>query len=74
MNQALILQNVSKHIQLDKTEADYFISLIQTRNLKRNEYLLRQGDICKTENFIVFNPVYTKVSLKLSKDNLIRPY
>src|SRR5262245_42035871 len=52
MNIALILQNVGKHIQLSKTEADYFVSLLQRRTLKRKEYLLKEGDVCKTEKFI----------------------
>jgi len=49
----LILQNVAKHIQLDTTESDFFVSLLQRRTLKRKEFLLKQGDICKTENFII---------------------
>lgn len=49
----LILQNISRHIQLDKTESDFFISLLQSKKLKRKEFLLKHGDICKTENFIV---------------------
>jgi len=52
MNIALILQNVGKHIQLSKNEADYFVSLLERKTLKRKEYLLREGDVCKTENFI----------------------
>jgi len=53
MDTDLILQNISRHIQLDKTETDFFISLLQLKKLKRKEFLLKQGDICKTENFIV---------------------
>jgi len=53
MDTALILQNISRHIQLDKNETDFFISLLQTKKLKRKEFLLKQGDTCKTENFIV---------------------
>lgn len=53
MNTDLILQNISRHIQLDKTEIDFFISLLQFKKLKRKEFLLKQGDVCKTENFIV---------------------
>ncbi len=49
----LILQNITKHIQLNKTEEEFFFSLLQTKKLKRKEFLLKQGDICKTENFIV---------------------
>lgn len=53
MDTDLILQNISRHIQLNKTETDFFISLLQTKKLKRKEFLLKQGDICKTENFII---------------------
>lgn len=53
MDTDIILQNISRHIQLDKTETDFFISLLQTKKLKRKEFLLMQGNICKTENFIV---------------------
>ncbi len=53
MNFDLILQNVAKHIQLDKTEADFFISLLQHKTLKRKDFLLKQENVCKTENFII---------------------
>ncbi|MBI3136493.1 MAG: Crp/Fnr family transcriptional regulator [Bacteroidetes bacterium] len=53
METDLILQNINRHIHLSKTETDFFISLLQTKKLKRKEFLLKQGDICKTENFIV---------------------
>jgi CRP-like cAMP-binding protein len=53
METDLILQNISRHIQLDKTETDFFVSLLQTKKLKRKTFLLKQGDICRTENFII---------------------
>lgn len=53
MDTNLILQNISRHIQLDKTETDFFISLLQAKKLRRKEFLLKQGDICKTESFII---------------------
>lgn len=53
MNYELILQNVAKHVQLDKTEEEYFISLLQYRKLKRKEFLLRQGQLNKAESFII---------------------
>lgn len=53
MNVDLILQNVAKHIRLDKAETDLFISLLEYRSIKKKSYLLRQGEICRTENFIV---------------------
>src|SRR6478735_224937 len=53
MNTDLIIQNISRHIQIDKAESDFFISLLETKKLKIKEFLLKQGDICRTENFIV---------------------
>lgn len=53
MDTDLILRNISRHIQLDQSETDFFISLLHTKKLKRKEFLVKQGDICKTENFIV---------------------
>lgn len=53
MDTDLILKNISRHIQLDKNETSFFVSLVQAKKLKRKEFLLKQGDICKTENFIV---------------------
>ncbi|HEY8893995.1 MAG TPA: Crp/Fnr family transcriptional regulator [Niastella sp.] len=53
MNPELILKNVAKHIQLNKEEEDYFVSLLQHKTIPRKGFLLRQGEICKTENFII---------------------
>ena len=53
MDTDLILKNISRHIRLDKTETEFFISLLQQKKLKRKEFLLREGEICKTENFII---------------------
>ena len=53
VNFDLILENVGRHIRLEKAEADFFISLLQRRSFLRKEYLLRQGEICRFETFIV---------------------
>lgn len=52
MTTDLILKNVSRHIQLDEKEKAFFISILQSRKLKRKEFLLKPGEISKTENFI----------------------
>ncbi len=53
MSDDLLLLNVAKHIQLDQAEIDFFISLLEHKTLKRKDYLLRQGEICKAESFII---------------------
>ena len=47
-----IIKNISQHIQLNDGEVDYFLSLLQPRNIKRKEYLLRPNEVCKYESFI----------------------
>jgi CRP-like cAMP-binding protein len=48
----LILANISRHIKLEQSEIDYFISLLKSRKLKKKQYLLQAGDICRHEYFI----------------------
>jgi CRP-like cAMP-binding protein len=52
VNTDLILNNINRHIQLDKNERDFFLSILQTKQLKRKEFLLEPGEISRTENFI----------------------
>lgn len=52
MNTEPILKNIAKHITLDTEEEAYFISLLQQRIIKRKGFLLKQGEICRTEHFI----------------------
>ena len=48
----IILKNVSRFISLDKTETDFFVSLLQSKKIKKNGFLLKPGEICRYENFI----------------------
>lgn len=52
MNHKLILNNISKHISLDKEEEKHFISLLELRKLKRKDFLLHSGDICRHSAFV----------------------
>jgi CRP-like cAMP-binding protein len=53
MDTTLLLQHVGRHIQLNQAETAFFLSLLQVKKLKRKAFLLQEGEICKTENFIV---------------------
>ena len=48
-----IIENISRHIQLDDAETDYFLSLLQPRFIKRKDFLLRGNEVCRNESFIV---------------------
>ena len=54
MNNAhsLILKNISRHIDLSPDEEKYFLSILKQRSLRKRQYLLQAGDICRYENFV----------------------
>jgi len=49
----LLLSNVSKFILLNKSEEGLFISKLQQKQLKRKQFLLKQGMVCKYSAFVV---------------------
>ncbi|WDF57040.1 Crp/Fnr family transcriptional regulator [Mucilaginibacter sp. KACC 22063] len=51
MSTDLILQNISRYVNLSPDEKAYFTSLLQSRSLKRKEFLLEDGQICKYSAF-----------------------
>lgn len=53
MNTSLLVQNIERHVHLDAREAEWVLSLFQPKVIKRKEFLLRQGEVCRSENFIV---------------------
>lgn len=53
MNFDLLITNISKHISLSAEEIEFFTSLLKSRSLASGEFLLREGDICKYESFVV---------------------
>ncbi|NLR62229.1 Crp/Fnr family transcriptional regulator [Chitinophaga polysaccharea] len=52
MKDDLILENIERYIHLEKEEVNLLYSLLTPRVLKKKSFLLRQGEVCKTENFI----------------------
>jgi CRP/FNR family transcriptional regulator, anaerobic regulatory protein len=52
MSFELILQHVAKHISLTEEEQLFFTSLLQTRKLKRKQFLAQEGDVAKGPAFV----------------------
>lgn len=48
-----ILNNVNRFITLEKNEIELFLSLLKSKSYKKKEFILRNGEICKYEMFIV---------------------
>lgn len=53
MSTDLILQNIARYINLTAEEKQYFTSLLQTKELKKKQLLLENGEICKYSAFTV---------------------
>lgn len=52
MNFDLILSNIKKHITLTISEEQYFCSQLTSFKVRKNESILRQGDVCNTIYFV----------------------
>lgn len=52
MQDTLILQNIEKHIQLSPTEKAHFSSLLTLKKLKKKQFLLQEGEICRHSAFV----------------------
>ena len=47
-----ILSNIARHIQLTEEEALYFTSILKVRRLRKRQYLVQEGVVCRQESFI----------------------
>lgn len=47
-----ILQYVSRYIELTPEEEEYFASILKTKLIRKKQYLLQAGDVCKAETFV----------------------
>lgn len=48
----LLLAHIAHHIHLDAQEVEYLKSVVQFRKLRRRQYLVQAGDVCKYETFV----------------------
>lgn len=48
----LVLKNIAKHISLDENEISYFLSILKEKKSPKKSSILKEGEICKTINFV----------------------
>ncbi|UNY99835.1 Crp/Fnr family transcriptional regulator [Zhouia spongiae] len=49
----LLVNSISKHVKLSSEEQTLFESFWIEKTLEKGDYLLRNGEICRTDNFVV---------------------
>lgn len=53
MSTELIIQSVGRYIHLEDDEKEYFVSLLQRKTIKRKQFVLREGQVCKHSTFVI---------------------
>jgi CRP-like cAMP-binding protein len=53
MSDNLFFESIAKHIQLTPEEIEIARSFLQHKKLRKRQYLLQEGDVCKVETFIL---------------------
>jgi CRP-like cAMP-binding protein len=48
-----LLQSISKYIQLTTEEENFFLSLLQTKKIKRKQFVMQEGDINNSSKFVL---------------------
>jgi len=49
----LILENISRYVSLDPQEQAHFTSALQHRSLRRKEFILQEGELCRYDHFVI---------------------
>ena len=52
MNTELLLEHISKHIQLTTEEETFLKSLLHSKKIKKKHFLLQEGEVNKTATFV----------------------
>ena len=53
MSFQLILQNISRYIQLTDAEKEIFTGYLDTKTIKRKQFILNEGGVCRYSTFVI---------------------
>lgn len=53
MKENVLIKNISKHINLTKDEILIFENFWTEKTLEKGQYLLKNGDVCRYDNYVV---------------------
>ena len=71
MQTDLILQNVSRHITLTADESTFFLSLLESKTLKRKKLYLEEGTVCKNSAFVLDGALKSFTVDKEGKEHIL---
>ncbi|TCJ12506.1 Crp/Fnr family transcriptional regulator [Flaviaesturariibacter flavus] len=47
-----LIANVARRVELNAGEQEYFTSLLQVKTVRRRQFLLQEGEVCRNEYFV----------------------
>lgn len=53
MKESSLIKNILKHIRLSQDEVSYFEKFWTEKTLEKGEFLLRNGEVCRYDNYVV---------------------
>ena len=71
MGTELILKNVSRHINLDNEETEFFLSLLEPKRLEKKGVYLEAGTLCQHSAFVVNGALKSYTVDKDGKEHII---
>ncbi len=48
-----ILEYIGRYVSLTPDEEQFFVSVLRHKKLKKRQYLVQAGDVCRFENFVI---------------------
>ncbi|UII35056.1 Crp/Fnr family transcriptional regulator [Fulvivirga ulvae] len=70
--QSQLIKNISKHVKLNPDEENLFDTFWSEKVLNKGDYLLRNGEICKTDNYIISGSIKAfYVNLDSGKEEIL---
>ncbi len=52
MSEQLLLKNIARFVSLSKEEEAYLVSGLKIKKLRKRQYFLQAGDVCKWQGFV----------------------
>ncbi len=52
MSEQLLLKNIARFVSLSKEEEDYLIAGLKIKKLRKRQYFLQEGDVCRFQGFV----------------------
>jgi CRP-like cAMP-binding protein len=53
MSANLIIENITRHVQLPVGGQQYFLSLLKAKTVKRKQLILKEGQVCRHSAFVI---------------------